>query len=609
MTDTLLEEAGRHHAAGRVADAMRLYQAALARTPGHPDALAGLGIAALDGGQPELGRRLLTMALEAKPGDPLILNSLANAAKALGDLDAATAFYRRAVALLPDRAELVVNLAAMPAMSARWSTRALLLAPLDPDAWFVRAAAAMDAGWLGTAVRAQACALALAPAHGQAWFNRGNALRDLGEVAAAVAHYRRALAIRPSDEGAASNLLFALCFVASGAEIDRANRLWGAGIERAARIAPPFANTRDPDRRLTIGYLTPDFRRHQFLKHLTPLLDHHDRARFRLIAYADVPKPDEETERLKPSFDLWRDIARLDDEGLDRQVREDGVDILVCLTGYVAAWRRRFVPRKAPVQVAAINQVGSLGLAAFDARLTDRWLEPPEQAAPGPERLIRLPSGYTVFEPPADAPALTPPPLAARGHATFGSFNNLSKLTDASLALFREVLAACPGARLVIKAMALSDEEPRARFERRLAQAGLARHRVDLVGRIPGDAANLAALAEVDIALDPTPFNGGMSTVDTLWMGVPVVSLAGSSLVGRVGASLLCRAGLADFVAESPGDYVRIAAGLARDPERLTRLRLGMRRRLAHSSLTNGRIFARDVEQAYRWLWHAWCHG
>jgi predicted O-linked N-acetylglucosamine transferase (SPINDLY family) len=609
MTGPSLAEAVAHHAAGRLADAVRVYQAILARTPGDADATAGLGVAALDGGRPDVARHLLTEAIRRKPGDALIHNNLANAAKAAGDLAAACASYRRAAALAPSLPELVVNLAASldGAAGAAWTARAVALAPADPDAWFVRAQGAAEAGRLGTATQALARSLGLDPGRAAAWFNRANALRDLGEVEAAVAHYRRAVALAPEDDGAASNLLFALSFVADDAAIAAANRAWGRRVEAAAAAAAPFENDRDEDRRLVVGYLSPDFRKHQFLMQLRPLLENHDRARIRPIAYADVARPDHETERLRPLFEAWRDIHGLDDAALDRQVRADRVDILVCVTGYLAAYRRRFVPRKAPVQVAAINQVSSPGLAAFDARLTDRWLDPPERGEAGPERLVRLESGFAVFAAPADVPEVSELPALVRGHVTFGCFNNLAKVTDAALRLFAQVLGAVPAGRLRFKAMALSDDEPRQRFVARARAAGLDLDRVDFQGRVFGDRANLAAYAEADIALDPIPFSGGLSSADALWMGLPLVTLAGGSLVGRIGASMLARAGLADLIARSPDDYARIAADLASDLPRLADLRRGMRRRLALSSLSNGRFLAYETERAYRGLWRQWC--
>jgi predicted O-linked N-acetylglucosamine transferase (SPINDLY family) len=556
-----------------------------------------------------VARPLLTEASRQRPGDAALHSNLGNAAKALGDDAAARLSYRRAVALDPGRAELVTNLAGglEGSEATRWSERSVRLSRRDPDAWFVLAQSAAGESRLATAVEALARSLALDPARAASWFNRANALRDLGEVDDALAHYRRAIAIEPDDDGAASNLLFALSFVADDTAIGAANRAWGRRLEAKAATAAPFANDPDPERRLTIGYLSPDFRKHQFLMQLRPLLESHDRTRMRLIAYADVARPDAESERLRPLFEEWRSIHGVDDDALDRLIRADKVDVLVCVTGYLATYRRRFVPRKAPVQVAAINQVSSPGLEAFDARITDRWLDPPKLGDPGPERLIRLAAGFAVFQAPAEAPPISALPLLERGHVAFGCFNNLAKLTDFSLGLFRRVLEAVPASRLLLKAMALSDAEPRERFLARARRAGLDLRRVDLQGRVPGDTANLAALARADIALDPAPFCGGLSSADALWMGVPLVTLAGSSLVGRIGASMLARSGLADLIAKSAEDYVAIATRLAADPARLAALRAGMRSRLAQASVSNGKILAAETEQAYRDLWRQWC--
>ena len=608
MSGASLAEAIAHHAAGRVGDAVRIYQAILQHSPGDADAMAGLGVAALDGGRADVARSLLGEASRRKPDDALIHNNLANAARALGDEAAARCGYRRAAALSPGRGDLMANLAAgLGGGGIAWALRAVVLTPEDTDAWFVVAECASSVGRLGTALKALARSLALAPGRQTAWFNRANALRDLGEVVPAVAHYRRAVILDPADDSAASNLIFALSFVAGDAEVIAANRAWGRRVEAAAPTPAPFENDRSEDRPLIVGYLSPDFRRHQFVKFLEPLLRSHDRRRFRVVAYSDVKSPDAETARLEPMFDDWHDTAGLDGAALDRKIRSDRVDVLVCITGYLAADRRRFVPKHAPVQVAAINHVSTTGLAAFDARITDRWLDPPELGDPGVERLVRLAAGYAVFDPPAEAPPLSPLPARANGWVTFGSFNNLSKLTDESLVLFKCVLDAVPGSRLLIKAMSLSDDEPRDRFVARLRRAGIDLGRIELLGRIAGDPANLAAIARADIALDPTPFNGGMSTADSLWMGVPVVSLAGRGFVGRIGASMLSRAGLADLVANSTDGYVKAARELAEGPDRLASLRAGMRRRIEHSSLSNGRIFASEMERTYRDLWRQWC--
>ncbi len=608
MNGANLADAVAHHAAGRIGDAVRIYQAILQQSPENAGAMAGLGVAALDGGRPDVARALLIEAARRKPDDALIHNNLANAARALGDVAGARAGYRRAVSLAPGRGDLVANLAAgLGGPGIRWAGRAALLAPDDADAWFVLAECASAEARLGSALKALARSLALAPSRQAAWFNRANALRDLGEVVPAVAHYRRAVALDPTDDGAASNLIFALSFVSDDAEVIAVNRAWGRRVEAASPAPAPFENDRSEDRPLVVGYLSPDFRRHQFVKFLEPLLRSHNRQHFRVVAYSDVKTPDAETARLKTMFDAWQDTAGLDANALDRRIRSDRIDVLVCVTGYLAADRRRFVPRHAPVQVAAINHVSTTGLSAFDARITDRWLDPPELGDPGPERLVRLAAGYAVFDPPAEAPALSALPASTADGVTFGSFNNLAKLTDESLVLFRHVLDAVPGSRLLIKAMSLSDEEPKNRFVARLIRAGIDLGRVELVGRIAGDAANLAAIARADIALDPVPFNGGMSTADALWMGVPVVTLAGPGFVGRIGASMLSRAGLADLVANSTDNYVRIARDMAGDLPRLASLRAGMRQRIEHSSLSNGRIFASEMERTYRDLWHRWC--
>jgi predicted O-linked N-acetylglucosamine transferase (SPINDLY family) len=608
----LLDEGMALHRQGRLDRALPLYREAHEREPANAQALNLLGVVALESGQAKVAVELLAGAARQAPDDAAYRNNLGNALKTAGRRIDALAAYRGAVALAPAKPELLTNLGAClsdvgAVGHASWLHRSLDVAPGYADTWFALGQATLrnDAE---LAIRPFRVATALDPGLAASFSALGNAYHDLEAMEAAVRHYRRAVAANPRDQDAYSNLLFGLCFLpdTGDAGFYRANRAWARWIESGAQPPTPD-NDPDPDRPLNVGYVSPDFRAHQFLMQVRPLWQHHDRRRFRLVGYADVGKPDAETRRLAAEADVWRDIHGMSRDEFRAAVMEEKIDVLVCLTSYLATHRRWFATRLAPVQVVAINQIGTTGLSTMDGRLTDRWLDPPGTEAWSSETPIRLETGFACFRPSETAPAVSTLPYDINGFVTFGSFNNLAKITDHTLALWASLLRELPNAQLTVKALTLSRPDAEARLRRRTEAHGIPFSRLRLVGAIHDPSANLAALGAADIALDPIPFTGGLSTADVLWMGVPVVSLAGASFVGRVGASILARAGLTELIASTPEDYIRIAKELATDPVRLRSLRAGLRDRLSHSSLTDGMRFASEVERTYRGLWRAWC--
>jgi protein O-GlcNAc transferase len=314
------------------------------------------------------------------------------------------------------------------------------------------------------------------------------------------------------------------------------------------------------------------------------------------------------TERLRQSADLWRDLVLADDATIAEQIRQDRIDVLVILGAHTGDNRPRVAAfRPSPVIVSA-HDIGTSGMPEIGYWLTDATLHPPDTPEPFVERLVRLPSFY-LQTPPADAPAIVPRP-AARDHALFVSANNPAKLSPETIALWGRVLAAVPNARLMLKFIdAFADPATQRRHEAQFARHGVASDRIIFVSGSRDSGAHLAEIGTADIALDPFPFNGSTTTFEALWMGLPVVTLAGSCFVGRVGASLLAAAGLTELIAPDPEAYVRIAAGLATDSARLALLRAGLRERIAGSPLCRPDDYARSVERAYRQMWRDWCRA
>jgi predicted O-linked N-acetylglucosamine transferase (SPINDLY family) len=360
---------------------------------------------------------------------------------------------------------------------------------------------------------------------------------------------------------------------------------------------------------LRIGYLSPDFCSHSVAFFVEPLLATHDRGSFEILCYANVTQPDQITEHLQRLGHTWRDIVRLRDEDVAVQIRQDHVDILVDLTGHTANNRLQVFARKpAPVQVAYLGYPNTRGFTAMDYWLSDAHADPPGQTERFyVEEIVRLPHGFNCYRPPAANPDVRALPARAVGHITFGSFNNAPKVNARVIALWARILNALPEARLIMKARQLVDSATKANFHRLFEQHGVTPERVEMISWVPSSTAHLELYNRIDIGLDCFPYNGHTTTCEALWMGVPVITLAGLTHAGRVGVSLLSQVGLGELIADTPEVYAELAVALARDLVRLETLRHGLRDRVTQSPLTDASIITRSFEAAYRQMWRRWC--
>jgi predicted O-linked N-acetylglucosamine transferase (SPINDLY family) len=591
---------------GQFADALASYDRALAVDPTLAEAHfnAGNALSALGRSAEALDR--YDRALAIRPGYVAVLVNRATAQGDLGRFDAALEDLDRAVATAPDFAEAHYNrgnaLAALDrGVDAIASyDRALLLDPGHRAALNNRGIALQAARRFDAALASYERVLALDPNDADALNNLGNLRHEQGRIADALEAYDKAVRLRPAVAGPASNLLLLQNYMdeQSPAAALAAHRAWAARI-----VAPPSAPfpARRPGR-LRVGYVSADFRTHSVAYFFEPLLAHHDRAAVETFCYAQGRAADATTERLRAQADHWVPIGNLTDEQVAARVRADGIDILVDLGGHTGNSRLAvFAWRAAPVQVTWLGYPNTTGLTVMDYRLTDAIADPVGTTDPfHTERLVRLDDGFLCYRPPFDAPAVAPTPARERGFVTFGSFNHPAKLADATVAAWSALLARVPDSRLLLKAKAFEDETARRHHMERFVAAGAAADRLDLVGHIDDPQGHLAAYGRIDLALDPFPYNGTTTTCEALWMGVPVVTLAGDRHAGRVGASLLHRAGLDELVAGNRDEYVSLAAALAMDIDRIAALRAGMRDRLSRSPLLDGARFARAVEAAFR---------
>ena len=485
-------------------------------------------------------------------------------------------------------------------LAVRWYAMAMEEAPQPARVAINLGLAHKAAGELEPALAALERATREAPELAEGWYNLGLLRHETGDHAQAEACYRRALERQPGMQAAQDSLICLLeqVWPPRPAELREALRAFAGGF--AAPPAVPIGDP-DPERVLRIGYVSADLRGHSSAYFIAPVIEAHDRRAVHVTCYYNWHRGDEVTDRLRAGADAWRDVHAMDDATLARQVREDRIDVLVDLSGHTVGHRLgAFARQPAPVQATYMGYLGSSGLPAIQWRITDAWMDPPGAPAwTETERMWRLPRAFVCFRPQPEAPDPGPPPSAARGHVTFGAFNAHTKLNDTVLGTWAAVLDAMPGSRLRIVVDWGDAPSVREALLRRFEAS-----RVEVLGRRPLDE-YFRLMADCDIGLDPFPYNGGTTTFHSLWMGVPVVTLAANGALARCGSMILAQVGLQELVADSTESYVRIAAALARDPARLADLRSALRARFAASPLRDEQGLARALESAYRGMWRA----
>jgi predicted O-linked N-acetylglucosamine transferase (SPINDLY family) len=452
-------------------------------------------------------------------------------------------------------------------------------------------------------------AVALEANHVGALTNLGNAYKDQGRLDKAITCYRLVLAAQPQAAHVHSNLLLALHYQAGA----HPGILLSEALHYAQQHAAALADSRAPHpvrplqgRRLRIGYVSADFREHPVAFFLEPILAAHDHQRFEIFCYADVSHPDAWTRRFEGYADQWRSLVGLSDAQAAAVIRQDGIDILVDLAGHTGGNRLLVFARKpAPVQAAYLGYLGTTGLAAIDYYLTDVHADPPGATeAHYQEHLVRLPECGFCYQPGPAPPVRTDLPARHTGQVTFGCLNTLAKLSDEVLALWARALAAVPNSRIALRSSAGRWAEDWVRAT--LVRHGITAERVMLMGRTASRFDYLQLLHELDLCLDPFPYNGVTTTCDSLWMGVPVLTLAGNMHVSRMGVRFLRSVGLDELIAPTPEAYVRLATELAGDLPRLAALHCGLRERMSRSPLMDAARLTRDLEAAYQGMWDRW---
>ncbi len=597
-------------ALGRREEAVTAYRQAIARRPGYARARFNLGNSLSALGRTEDAEAAFRAAIA---DDPAFVEAHANrgaALLALGRAAAAGAALARALALRPDHPGALTNRAAAllalgdGTATAGAARRAVRASPDSADAWLGLGEARQRANHLGDAACAYTTALALDPGLAEAWANLAVTRQTQGLLAEAERGDRLALALRPDLAAVRSNLAYLALFQPGASLVGAlaAHRGWDAVHGAPLRASWTKHARRKADGPLTVGILSGDFRRHPAGLFAIRTVEALPAQGVRLFLYANQTEADDVTARFQAAAERWIPVGELSDAALAERIRADRPDILIDLAGHNARGRPGVFARKpAAIQVAWSGYMATTGLAAMDALVADHHHVPDGAEALYGERILRMPDAFIAYDPPDGAPDLTPPPCLAGAPPTFGCFNILTKLNAEVLAAWAAILARIPDARLLMKTKALSCPDTAALWRDRLAAAGIAPDRVTMVGAT-SNLEHMGWCASVDVALDPFPFAGSTTTLETLWMGVPVVTLPGETFSSRHSLAFLTVAGVEGCVATSVDDYVDKAVAWAQAPDRLAALRSGLRARMAAGPLCDGNRLAAALAPALRGL-------
>jgi predicted O-linked N-acetylglucosamine transferase (SPINDLY family) len=603
-------------AQGDLRRAAATYEHALSLDPRSVEVLTNLGALLEHAGNLEDATLCYLRALEIKPDYGDAHFTLANLLKKVGNFAQAVQHYEQAIAPGGEySAEALNNLGTALRQLGRHDEavesfrRTIELRPRSLEAHLNLADALEAAGCLEEAARMYQTAIGFRPDSAIAYSGAAGIMQDQGRAERATAAYRKAVELAPQNPILHSNLLLHMHYdpQPSSAEILEAHRDWAARHACQPALKRRARGNRDRHKPLRIGFVSPDFRCHPVGFFLAPVLGRgrHEDAEF--VCYSDVAVPDSMTERLAHGAHVWRSTFPLDDEALAETIRQDEIDILIDLAGHTRHNRLAVFARKpAPVQVTWAGYPNTTGMPQMDYLISDRWQTPEGSEKWFTEKVLRMPEGYVSYSPPDYAPSVAPLPAASAGRVTFGCFNRLAKINTEVVLLWARLLNECPGSRLILRSHGLGDEAVVRRYKKMFAREGIEPARVILRDACPHREL-LAGYGEVDIALDPFPYSGGLTTCEALWMGVPVVTLAGERLASRHSASHLSNVGLPELIAATPDEYLAVARDLSADAGRLAALRANLRERVAASALADGERFTGNLLALLRGAWQSWC--
>jgi protein O-GlcNAc transferase len=601
---------------GQLDKARESFQAALALSPDFVKVYLNLGNVNRDLGDVNSAIDCYREAISRNPQFSAAHFALGDVLHTQGDLSAAANHYQQALVTSDDpqiRFRLAVTLDAMGhhQQAADLYTNIAVEQPDYPGLQNNLGSVMVSLGRADDAVECYRRAIALDPGNAAPHNNLGNALTSLWRPNDAIHSLRAALAIRPVYPKAHSNLLLNMNYVEESQEKIYAEslRFEEQQAQGLSGTQGYYTNSLAPEKKLRIGYVSADFRDHSVAYFALPLLEAHNREQFEIICYSSGLRIDEMTGRFRSLADRWMSIVGMTDNAAAEQIRRDEVDILVDLAGHTSNNRLLLFARKpAPIQVSWLGYPNTTGLRAIGYRMTDSVADPPGELDDlHTERLIRLPRGFLCYLNDPRSPPVSTLPSDRQGYVTFGSFNTLAKVTMTVIDTWVELLRSVPDARLVLKDQSLASDKTKAVCLERFTLRGISADRIQLLPLVHGKDHHLGLYGQIDIALDPFPYNGTTTTCEALWMGVPVVTLSGSRHAGRVSASILHQVGLTDLIATDCESYLSLAKSLAADSDGRRALRASLRERMRVSKLMDQAGFAAAMETEYRRLWVNWC--
>jgi len=591
------------------------YRSALAIKPDYADAQRNLGNCLMGLGQYQAAENCFTALVASHPENANDLYNLGNTLRMQGKLPEARQALQRALAVQPQASHILNNLGTIfkeeGDLANAVATFQQVLAN-EPRHW--RALNNLGEAFkaqqkLDDAINCYRAALEVQPVAADVLSNLADALKDAGQIGPALVAFQSALALNPSLAYVHSNYLLCSQYSAALSEADRVEAHMAFGRQFADRSDAGVAihtHNHEPNRRIKIGYVSPDFRDHPVASFILPVLCNHSKADFEIYCYYNHQVRDVTTSKFADSADHWRDVHALSDAELSTMIRSDGIDILVDLAGHTARNRLLvFASKPAPVQVSYLGYVATTGLNAMTYRLTDMDTDQPTAQACYSERLLRLAHPlWWCYRPPVGMPPVAPAPSLRNGFITFGSTNNFAKLSPQTLGLWIEVLHAVPTAELVIVGVPAGSAE--AALRQQFRAHAIDNSRIKIHGKLSREKF-WALHSQIDIVFDTTPYNGGTTTCDALWLGVPCITMAGTTFVSRMGQAILKSIGLPELIGVDAKEYVTIAKAVAGKVNYLDDLRATMRERLLASPLFDEVGFTQKLESAYREIWRHTC--
>ena len=605
---------------GDLDQALVCYQNTVDLKPDNAVAWNHLGRLLQKMGELERAASCYQQALNLKPDYPEALYHKGNIHQVQNEIDEALDCFQKAFALQPHHVGLINNIGLIYYSQSRfadavdWFRKAVVLEPENHNIHNNLGAAYHKLGKLTEAIGCYQKTVQLVPNDGDAYNNMAVAHKDRGDITEAIEAHRKALMHNPNYHSAHSNLLLAMHYDlnSDSQTIFTESQDWWQQHGAPVADSRIHNNNPDPERPLNIGYVSADFRQHSVSYFFLPLLTAHDRRNVSVFCYSGVSYPDHMTEKIKNATDHWRSIVGMSPEAVAEQIEKDGIDILVDLSGHTAGHRLLTFARKpAPVQVTWLGYPNTTGISVMDYRFSDAIADPPGKSDNHhSETVIRLSNGFLCYRPPDAVPEVDHLPAAGTGRITFGSFNTLPKINPHVIAVWSEILQRISGSRLYLKCKQLADESTRLLFLEKFSAHGVSSDRITLLPQTPTTQEHLGLYNDIDIGLDPFPYNGTTTTFEALWMGVPVVTLKGDRHSGRVGASILRRLDLdRELIAATQQEYVDLAVALSGDIPRLERMRKELRTRMAHSALCDASGFTEQVETSFRAMWRKWCEN